>query len=105
PNTSKARNAGFAFVTESRRLMLFHHEPIFKNATISILKRISKLWLKPKKEREIAQQHVESLRIKTASVDTLLGQLSGGNQQKVALAKWLTHAPKVLILSEPTRGM
>jgi ribose transport system ATP-binding protein len=85
--------------------MLFHHEPLYKNATISILKRISALWLKPKKEREITQRHVESLRIKTSGVDQLLGHLSGGNQQKVALAKWLTHAPKVLILNEPTRGM
>ena len=50
-------------------------------------------------------RHVDSLHIKTAGVDALLGHLSGGNQQKVALAKWLTHAPKVLILSEPTRGM
>jgi ribose transport system ATP-binding protein len=103
--TAKARRSGLAFVPESRRSMLFHHEPIYKNATISILERISSLWLKPGVEREITARHVDSLRIKTASVDTLLGHLSGGNQQKVALAKWLTHAPKVLILSEPTRGM
>ena len=64
-STSKARSAGLAFVPESRRLMLFHHEPIYKNATISILKRISALWLKPQKEREIAARHVEALRIKT----------------------------------------
>ncbi len=105
PNTATARRAGLAFVPESRRAMLFHHEPIFKNATIAILERISRLWLKPHNERDITQRHVESLNIKTAGVDALLGQLSGGNQQKVALAKWLTHAPKVLILSEPTRGM
>ncbi len=105
PNTATARRAGLAFVPESRRSMLFHHEPIFKNATIAILERISRLWLKPQSERDITKRHVESLNIKTAGVDALLGQLSGGNQQKVALAKWLTHAPKVLILSEPTRGM
>ncbi len=104
-NTATARRAGLAFVPESRRSMLFHHEPIYKNATISILDRISNLWLKPFMERAITGKHVTSLRIKTASVDMLLGNLSGGNQQKVALAKWLTHAPKVLILSEPTRGM
>jgi ribose transport system ATP-binding protein len=103
--TATARRAGLAFVLESRRAMLFHHEPIYKNATISILERISKLWLKPRVEREITARHVDSLRIKTAGVNALLGHLSGGNQQKVALAKWLTHAPKVLILSEPTRGM
>ncbi len=105
PNTAAARRAGLAFVPESRRSMLFHHEPIYKNATIAILERISRLWLKPQSERDITRRHVDSLSIRTAGVDALLGQLSGGNQQKVALAKWLTHAPKVLILSEPTRGM
>jgi ribose transport system ATP-binding protein len=105
PHTAKARRSGLAFVPESRRAMLFHHEPIYKNATIAILDRISRLWLKPRNEREIAERHIKSLSIRTSGVDALLGQLSGGNQQKVALAKWLTHAPKVLILSEPTRGM
>jgi ribose transport system ATP-binding protein len=103
--TATARRSGLAFVTESRRAMLFHHEPLYKNATIAILERISKLWLKPRKEREITGRHVDRLRIRTSGVDALLGHLSGGNQQKVALAKWLTYAPKVLILSEPTRGM
>ncbi|MBA3520714.1 MAG: sugar ABC transporter ATP-binding protein [Rhizobiales bacterium] len=104
-NTAAARLAGIAFVPESRRSMLFHQEPIYKNTSISILGRISRLWLKPRKEREIARRHVEQLHIRTPDVDTLLGNLSGGNQQKVALSKWLTYAPKVLILSEPTRGM
>jgi ribose transport system ATP-binding protein len=103
--TATARRAGLAFVPESRRAMLFHLEPIYKNVTLSILEKISWLWLKPGAERKIAARHVDSLRIRTSGVDQLLGHLSGGNQQKVALAKWLTHAPKVLILSEPTRGM
>jgi len=103
--TTRARRAGIAFVPESRRKMLFHHEPLYKNISIAILDRISKYLLKPSKEREIAREQVEALHIRTPSVDQLLGNLSGGNQQKVALAKWLTHAPKVLILSEPTRGM
>ena len=103
--TSIARAEGIAFVPESRRAMLFHHEPLYKNMTISILERISRFWLKPSAEREIAEGHIENLRIRTPGPDQLLGNLSGGNQQKVALAKWLTHAPKVLILSEPTRGM
>jgi ribose transport system ATP-binding protein len=103
--TSIAREEGIAFVPESRRAMLFHHEPLYKNMSISILDRISKMWLQPAKEREIARRHIDTLRIRTPGADQLLGNLSGGNQQKVALAKWLTHAPKVLILSEPTRGM
>jgi ribose transport system ATP-binding protein len=104
-NTAAARLAGVAFVPESRRSMLFHLEPVYKNTSISILDRISRLWLKPAREREIARDHVDSLQIRPPRVDALLGSLSGGNQQKVALAKWLTYPPKVLILSEPTRGM
>jgi ribose transport system ATP-binding protein len=103
--TSVAREEGIAYVPESRRAMLFHHEPLYKNMSISILERISRYLLKPSSERKIAEGHIENLRIRTPGPDQLLGNLSGGNQQKVALAKWLTHAPKVLILSEPTRGM
>jgi ribose transport system ATP-binding protein len=104
-NTAAARRAGIAFVPESRRSMLFHLEPVYKNCTISILGRISRLWLKPRIERDIAQRHVDRLQIRPPHVDLPLGSLSGGNQQKVGLAKWLTYPPKVLILSEPTRGM
>jgi ribose transport system ATP-binding protein len=104
-NTSAAKRAGIAFVPESRRAMLFALEPVYKNMSISILERIDWLWLKPGAERQIAAQHVKSLQIRPPLVDRPLGTLSGGNQQKVALAKWLTHPPKVLVLSEPTRGM
>ena len=103
--TSVARGKGIAFIAESRRAMLFHHEPLYKNMSISILDRISKWLLKPSAERKIADAHIQNLRIRTPGPNQLLGNLSGGNQQKVALAKWLTHEPKVLILSEPTRGM
>ncbi len=104
-NTAAARRAGIAFVPESRRAMLFHMEPVYKNISISILERISWLWVRPEAEREIAARHVKSLQIRPPLVDRPLGTLSGGNQQKVALAKWLTYLPKVLLLSEPTRGM
>ena len=90
---------------ESRRMMLFGIEPVFKNVTISILDRINRLWLRPSVERGIARGHVERLRIRPPDVSRALRTLSGGNQQKVALAKWLTHLPRVLVLSEPTRGM
>nr|WP_294507140.1 sugar ABC transporter ATP-binding protein [uncultured Rhodopila sp.] len=104
-STPRARRAGIAFLPESRRLMLFGAEPVFKNATIAILDRINRLWLRPAAERAIARRHVEQLRIRPADTERTLGTLSGGNQQKVALAKWLTHPPRVLVLSEPTRGM
>ena len=70
-----------------------------------MLDRIDRLWLRPKVERGIAERHVKRLRIRPPDVGRALGTLSGGNQQKVALAKWLTHLPRVLVLSEPTRGM
>jgi len=104
-NTADARRAGIAYVPESRRAMLFHQEPVYKNVSIAILDRISSLLLKPAQERAIARRQVEQLQIRPAAVDLDLGMLSGGNQQKVALAKWLTHPPRVLVLCEPTRGM
>jgi ribose transport system ATP-binding protein len=104
-STADARRAGLALVPESRRSMLFAHEPVFKNMTISILGRLSRLFLRPAAERALAERHVASLHIRPPSVDRAIRTLSGGNQQKVALARWLTHLPDVLILSEPTRGM
>lgn len=104
-STAAARGQGIAFVPENRRMMLFRTEPVYKNVSIAILNRIHRLFLKPKSERSIAQKHATDLQIRPPNANMMLGQLSGGNQQKVALAKWLTHMPKVLILSEPTRGM
>jgi len=104
-STADARRAGIAFVPESRRAMLFHQEPVYKNISISILDRISSLFLKPSRERTIATRQVEQLQIRPAAVELDLGMLSGGNQQKVALAKWLSYPPRVLVLCEPTRGM
>ena len=86
-------------------MMLFHTEQVFKNISIAILGRIHRILLKPRKEREIAAVQIKDLQMRPPRADIALGTLSGGNQQKVALAKWLTHRPKVLILSEPTRGM
>ncbi|MBV8568701.1 MAG: sugar ABC transporter ATP-binding protein [Methylobacteriaceae bacterium] len=104
-NTAAAKRAGIAFVPESRRSMLFAEEPVYKNVSISILERLSRLLLKPEAERRLAGEQVKALGIRPPSVEARLGALSGGNQQKVALAKWLTYTPRVLVLSEPTRGM
>lgn len=104
-STAAARRAGLAFVPENRRMMLFRNEPVFKNISIATLDRIHRLLLKPKLEREQAREQITNLQIRPPKTDMMLGSLSGGNQQKVALAKWLTHLPKVLILTEPTRGM
>ncbi|MCG6883929.1 MAG: sugar ABC transporter ATP-binding protein [Silicimonas sp.] len=104
-STASARRAGIAYVPENRGMMLFRTEPVFKNVSISILERIAKIMLRPNAERRITMAHVEDLQIRPPDTDIDLGNLSGGNQQKVALAKWLTHLPKALILVEPTRGM
>ncbi|MFL5337539.1 MAG: sugar ABC transporter ATP-binding protein [Geminicoccaceae bacterium] len=104
-STSRAKRAGIALVPESRRSMLFAMEPVYKNISISILERIGRMLLHPGQERKIAQGHVDDLKIRPYSVEPELRKLSGGNQQKVALARWLTHLPRVLVLAEPTRGM
>jgi ribose transport system ATP-binding protein len=104
-STASARAKGIAYVPENRRMMLFRTEPVYKNVSIAILGRIGRMLLKPGKERQITEAHAKDLQIRPPKTDILLGNLSGGNQQKVALAKWLTHLPKVLILVEPTRGM
>ena len=104
-STAAARRAGLAFVPENRGMMLFRNEPVFKNVSISMLGRIHRILLKPQQERVVAQHQIKDLQIRPPLTDIDLGSLSGGNQQKVALAKWLTSLPKILILSEPTRGM
>jgi ribose transport system ATP-binding protein len=104
-STAAARRAGIAFLPENRRMMLFRTEPVYKNVTIAILERLGRVLLRPARERAIAAGHAADLQIRPPSPDAPLGSLSGGNQQKVALAKWLTHLPKALILVEPTRGM
>jgi ribose transport system ATP-binding protein len=104
-STTAAKKAGVAYVAESRRAMLFGDEPVYKNVSIAVLERLSKWLLKPDREREIAREQVKNLDIRPPKIELRLGGLSGGNQQKVALAKWLTHPPRILLLAEPTRGM
>ena len=104
-STAAAKQAGLAFLPENRGMMLFRTEPVFKNISIASLRQIHRLLLKPTRERAMADFQIKDLQIKPPKTDMSLGSLSGGNQQKVALAKWLNHLPKVLILAEPTRGM
>lgn len=77
-----------------------------ENVTLPSLKRFASLFLiSRRKETEATEQQIQSLRIKTPGTETKVGNLSGGNQQKVVLAKWLSMNPKVMILDEPTRGI
>ncbi len=99
---------GIGMVPEDRKL----HGAILRmsiqgNIVVSILKKISNRlgFVDAGKEREAAGNQIEALRIKTPSAAQLVGNLSGGNQQKVVLAKWLANNCQVLILDEPTRGV
>ncbi|MED4752026.1 sugar ABC transporter ATP-binding protein [Brevibacillus choshinensis] len=97
-----------AFITESRREQgLVVSDTVKRNITmISIDKLMGKLGLiRDKKETEIAQEAVRALNVKTSSIDQTVNHLSGGNQQKIVLAKWLETQPEILILDEPTRGI
>lgn len=104
-NTTRAKNAGIAYLPESRRSTLFLQEPAYKNVSITFLERISPWLLKRRQEISMAREQVERLQVRPPQALRPAGSFSGGNQQKVALAKWLTYPPKVLVLSEPTRGM
>ncbi len=96
---------GLAYATESRRKSLFMDEAIYRNVTLPHLNRIGGLAPRPSRELAIARPVVEQVNVHPPDPLNAVGKLSGGNQQKVAIARWLTFPPKVLITSEPTRGM
>jgi rhamnose transport system ATP-binding protein len=102
-----AMEAGIALVPEDRRLQgLFMPTSIARNAAITSLSRIRKSFLiSSNSEIEIAKKWTEVLQTKFAEIHDPIERLSGGNQQKVVLAKWLATNPKLLIVDEPTRGI
>jgi len=106
-STKDAYMHGIGFLPEDRKNQgVLLRRPIYQNITLSCLKKIAKAgWIQKKKELPIVDKYINELSIKTASPANNVESLSGGNQQKVAIAKILAANAKVLFLDEPTRGV
>lgn len=106
-NVREAIEAGLAYVTEDRKGNgLILSNSIAKNTTMARLEKVcDKGIIDVDKENAVAEDYKEKLRTKTPTVQQAVGNLSGGNQQKVLLAKWMFADPEILIMDEPTRGI
>ena len=103
----EAIDKGIALLTNDRKETgLVLEMDIVQNATLASLRKFSPAcWLRPREEAAAVAKRATSLRVKASSLNQLVCTLSGGNQQKVVMAKWIETNPKVLMLDEPTRGV
>jgi len=104
----QAIEAGIALVPEDRKLQgLILNQTVMSNISITVLKKLQQwgIIISGAKERKLASDYISRLAIKTSSGNNAAKNLSGGNQQKIVLAKWLATNPKILLLDEPTRGI
>lgn len=106
-STGQAIDRGIALVPEDRKTSgLFLENTIAFNMTITVMKEFIKgIFVDQKKEKSILDEYIGQLEIKMANTEQLAGELSGGNQQKIVISKWLAAHPRILILDEPTRGV
>ncbi|MDE0590575.1 sugar ABC transporter ATP-binding protein [Halocynthiibacter sp. C4] len=104
---AEAIDAGIVYVPEDRgKQGAILDMPIFQNVTLPSLKKTSRDgFIQLANEFALAREYTERLDLRAASLDTNVGALSGGNQQKVVIAKWLATKPRVIILDEPTKGI
>jgi L-arabinose transport system ATP-binding protein len=105
PDQAIAKGIGLA-PEDRKREGLILMRSVLENASMAILRQLSRFHIvRRSMEREVVGSFVEKLEVRTPSLDQEVGKLSGGNQQKVVLSRWLAAKPKVLILDEPTRGI
>ena len=102
-----AVNAGIGYLSEDRKRFGVNVEKtVAENTTMASLENFTNgLFIDKKKEKEVTRKYVEALKTKTPSIEQKVKNLSGGNQQKVVIAKWLTRDCDILIFDEPTRGI